>query len=146
MALLEKQLEVKGSGIPGAGRGLFTSKFIPKGTKIVEYKGTIRTWKEVENDYRNYYIFYVNDNYTIDATTCKKSVAKYINDAKGIQKIKGLNNNAEFVVNDLKVFVEATRDIPAGSEIFAGYGKEYWQVIRRNKKHDDTKNDKPAQS
>ncbi|MEJ7680248.1 MAG: hypothetical protein WKG06_20820 [Segetibacter sp.] len=44
-------------------------------------------------------------------------------------------NNAEFVLDDLKVFVKATRgDIPAGSEIFIGYGKEYWQVIRRNQK------------
>lgn len=57
MTLLEKQLEVKGSNIPGAGRGLFTNIFIPKGSKIVEYKGSIRTWKEVENDYNNYYIF-----------------------------------------------------------------------------------------
>lgn len=139
MALLEKQLEVKGSNISGAGRGLFTSKFIPKGSKIVEYKGSIRTWKEVENNYNNYYIFYVNDNYIIDANTFKKSPGKYINDAKGLQKIKGLKNNAEFVVEGLKVFVKAIRDIPAGSEIFVSYGKEYWQVIRRNQKPGDTK-------
>ncbi len=142
MALLEKQLEVKVSNIQGAGRGLFTSKFIPKGTKIVEYKGSSRTWKEVEYDYNNYYIFYVNENHIIDAATYKKSFAKYMNDAKGIHKIKGRNNNAEFVLEDLKVFVKATRDIPAGSEIFVSYGKGYWRVIRRNQKPDDTKNGK----
>ena len=50
MALLKKQLEVKGSNISGAGRGLFTSKFIPKGTKIIKNKGSILTRKEVEYD------------------------------------------------------------------------------------------------
>lgn len=99
MALLEKQLEVKASNIPEAGRSLFTGKFIPKGTKIVEYKGSIRTWKDVENEYSNYYIFYVKEKYIIDATTHKKSLAKYINDAKGLQKTKGLINNAEFVID-----------------------------------------------
>lgn len=105
----------------------------------MEYKGSTRTGKEVEYDYNSYYIFYVNENHIIDAATYKKSLAKYINDAKGIQKIKGLNNNAQFVLDGLKVFVKATRDIPAGTEIFVSYGKEYWQVIRRNKSPIDTK-------
>jgi SET domain-containing protein len=136
MALLEKQLEVKESNIPGAGKGLFTGKFIPKGTRIVEYKGRIRTWKDVENEDTNFYIFYVNENRIIDASRYKKSPARFINDAKGMQKIKGLNNNAQFVVDGLRVFVEAIKDISAGSEIFLGYGKEYWQVIRKNQKLD----------
>lgn len=136
MALLEKQLEVKESNIPGAGKGLFTSKFIPKGTRIVEYKGRIRTWKDVESEDNNFYIFYVNEEHIIDASRNKKSPARFINDAKGMQKIKGLNNNAQFVVDGLRVFVEAIKDIPAGSEILLGYGKEYWQVIRKNQKLD----------
>lgn len=134
MALLEKQLEVKESNIPGAGKGLFTSKFIAKGARIVEYKGRIRTWKEVQYEDTNYYIFFVNENHIIDSGRHIKALARYINDAKGLQKIKGLNNNAEFVCAGLKVFVEATRDIPAGTEIFVNYGKDYWNVIRRNQK------------
>src|SRR4051812_19573230 len=134
MALLEKQLEIKESNIPAAGSGLFTTKFIPKGTRIVEYKGRIRTWKEVQHEDENYYIFYVTRNHIIDGSRHKKSLARYINDAKGLRKIKGLNNNAEFIVDGLKVFVEAIRDIPAGAEIFVGYGKEYWDVIRKNQK------------
>ena len=136
MALLEKQLEVKESSIPGAGKGLFTTKFIPKGTRIAEYKGRVRTWKEVENEHSNYYIFYVDENHVIDAGRHKTSIARYINDAKGLKKIKGLSNNAEFVVDGLKAFVEARKDIPAGAEIFVGYGKEYWDVIRNNLKLD----------
>ena len=34
MALLEKQLYVKKSTIPNAGKGLFTKKFIPKGLPL----------------------------------------------------------------------------------------------------------------
>ena len=132
MALLEKHLEVKESNIPGAGKGLFTKTFIAKGTRITEYKGRIRTWKEVEYDDSNYYIFYVNEDHVIDAARNKKSLARYINDARGLQKIKGLNNNAEFVVDGLKVFVVAIKDIQPGSELFLGYGKEYWDVIRTN--------------
>jgi SET domain-containing protein len=135
MPLLEKQLEVKESNIPGAGKGLFTTTFIPKGTRIVEYKGRIRTWKEVENDDSNYYIFYVNENHVIDGGRTKTSLARYINDAKGLKKIKGLNNNAEFVIDGLRAFVDAKKDIPAGSEIFVGYGKEYWDIIRKNSTH-----------
>jgi hypothetical protein len=41
MQLLEKYLLIKASTIPGCGMGLFTKKFIPKGTLLVEYKGTI---------------------------------------------------------------------------------------------------------
>ncbi|GEO10946.1 SET domain-containing protein [Segetibacter aerophilus] len=136
MALLEKHLEVRESSIPGAGKGLFTDKHIPKGTRIVEYKGRIRTWKEVENEDDNYYIFYVNEDRIIDASNHQKSLARFINDAKGLQKIKGLSNNAQFVIDGLRVFVDAIKDIPAGNEIFLGYGKEYWQVIRTNQKLD----------
>ena len=142
MALLEKQLAVKESNIPGAGKGLFTSKFIPKGMRIVKYKGRIRTWKEVQHDDSNYYIYYVTRNHIIDASRYKKSLARYINDAKGLRKIKGLDNNAEFIRDGLKVFVKATWDIPADAEIFVSYGKEYWEVIRRNKRLDTKKNDK----
>src|SRR5215203_1292456 len=50
MALLEKQLFVKESTIPGAGKGLFTKVDIAKGTRVVEYKGRRTVWKEVKND------------------------------------------------------------------------------------------------
>ena len=56
----------------------------------------------------------------IDAYAYKKLTSKYINEAKGLQKIKGLNNNAEFVVEGLKVFAKATRDIPERSKYLQG--------------------------
>ena len=133
MALLEKQLIVKRSSIPGSGKGLFTKKFIPKGTRIVEYKGKITTWKEVKhNDGANGYIYYVSRNHVIDAHTYKKSLARYANDARGLQQIKGITNNSAYVHDKLRVFIEAVKDIPANSEILVAYGKEYWDAIKHN--------------
>lgn len=139
MALLEKHLEIKESGIPGAGKGLFTNVFIAKGTRITEYKGRITTWKEVQNDDSNFYIFFVTQKHVIDASKHKKVLARYINDAKGLTRVKGVSNNTEFVKDKYRVFVEATKDIKAGSELCVGYGKEYWDVIRQNIKADEKK-------
>jgi uncharacterized protein len=134
MALLEKSLIVKKSKLPGAGKGLFTKIAIAKGTRIVEYKGKIVTWKEVEKmaDDRNGYVFFFNSKNCIDAWQTKKSVAHFANDAMGITRIEGLRNNAEYVTEKKRCYIEASKDIPTDAEILVGYGAEYWQVIRYN--------------
>lgn len=135
MALLEKQLVVKRSTIPNSGKGLFTKKFIPKGTRIVEYKGKISPWKDVKDeDGKNGYIFYVNRNHVIDALKTTKALARYANDARGLVKIKGLLNNCDYILDGKKAYIESKKDIPAGAEIFVDYGKDYWKVIRENRK------------
>jgi SET domain-containing protein len=135
LALLEKHLEVRKSRIPGAGLGLFTKVFIPKGTRIVEYKGRVSSWKEADHkDGRNGYIYYLKRDHVIDASNHVKSLARYANDAKGIQKVSGLRNNSDYVSEGVRVFIESTRDIPANSEILVDYGKEYWDVIRFNRR------------
>lgn len=131
MALLEKQLVVKTSALPNSGMGLFTTKAIPKGTLIVEYKGRVTTWKEVEGE-ENGYIYFVNNKYVIDARPAKSALARYANDAAGLSKVKGITNNSEYVEENGKVYIKSKKDIPAGAEIFVGYGKEYWQTIRDN--------------
>lgn len=150
MALLEKQLFVKKSTIPNSGKGLFTKKFIPKGTRIVEYKGKVSAWKDVKDeDGRNGYIFYVNRNHVINALPTTKALARYANDARGLVKIKGLTNNCDYITDGLQAFIESKKEIPAGSEIFVDYGKDYWKVIRENiklwekekKEEDKKKND-----
>jgi SET domain-containing protein len=140
MALLEKHLAIKRSCIPGAGKGLFTRKSIPKGTRIVEYKGRISSWKEADHrNGGNGYIYYVKRNHVIDALPRPKAIARFANDARGIRRIKGITNNSEYVEDGLKVYIQAKKDIPANSEILVGYGKEYWDIIRENKKLKDHK-------
>lgn len=138
MALLEKKVEVKKSSLPGAGKGLFAKELIPKGSRIVEYKGKITSWKEVEdNDGNNAYIYYVKRHHVIDASRHTGSLARYANDARGLQRVKGITNNAEYVEDGLKVFIASRKDIPAGTEILVEYGKDYWNVIRHNLKIDE---------
>jgi len=133
MALFEKQLYVKKSSLPNAGKGLFTKVFIPKGSLIVEYKGKITTWKDVkDDDGKNGYIFYVKRYHVIDALPTKKPLARYANDARGLTRIKGITNNCDYITKELKAYIESKKDIPAGSEIFVDYGPDYWKVIREN--------------
>lgn len=134
MPFLEKNLLIKKSGIPGAGKGLFTKKPILKGTKITEYKGKITTWKEVDHhDGLNAYIYYVNKNHVIDASKNLKNLARYVNDAKGCENGIKLLNNCIFVIENCRVFLEAKKYIPANTELLVGYGKEYWDILRFNK-------------
>jgi SET domain-containing protein len=132
MALLEKQLVVKKSTIPGSGNGLFTKVFIPKGTRIVEYKGRITSWKDADHDDgHNLYLFYIKRYHVIDARPYKKALARFSNDANGFTKVPGLKNNSTYVTDGLKAFLESTKDIQAGEEIFVDYGKKYWVELKK---------------
>ena len=133
MPLLEKHLVIKRSTLKGAGKGLFTTKDIPRGTKIVEYKGKITTWKEVDDRKGlNAYIYYVTRDHVIDARTTKEALARYANDAKGLLRVDGITNNCTYIIEGVKVYIKAMRHIPAGSELYVGYGKEYWDIIKEN--------------
>ena len=114
---------------------MYTSKKIRKGDCIIEYKGKMTNWKEVNHrDGTNGYIYFINRDHVLDAYTYRKALGRYANDARGMKRKKGLRNNAVYETVGLKVYIVATRDIPAGSEILVDYGKEYWDVIRQNKK------------
>lgn len=131
--LKRKELQVKKSGLPKAGKGLFTLVPVRKGGLIVEYTGNISTWKEIKDDKEfNAYVFYITKHRVIDAKSVLKAIARYANDAKGISQVKGMTNNAVYAVTKNKVYIKATRPIFAGEEILVSYGKEYWQAIREN--------------
>ena len=136
MALLEKQLFVKDSTIPGAGKGLFTKLDIAKGTRVVEYKGRRTVWKEVKNDSENFYLYTINRNNVIDAGRTLSALARYANDAKGLTRVKGITNNAVYVNEGTRAFIETTKHIPAGAEILVDYTKPYWDVMKENLRAD----------
>ena len=68
----------------------------------------------------------------IDAGPSKGAVARYANDARGMVRSAGINNNCTYIIEGRKVYIQSLRRIPAGSELFVGYGKEYWDIIREN--------------
>lgn len=132
MALLEKILIIKRSNLPQAGRGLFTKTEISKSTRIVEYKGKKRKWKEVKHlDGHNGYLMYITRNAVIDALSATKTFGRYANDAQGLNRISGLTNNCEYVSEGNRCYIEAKRTIQKGEELMVGYGKEFWQLQRK---------------
>ncbi|HXB41094.1 MAG TPA: SET domain-containing protein [Bacteroidia bacterium] len=130
MALL-----VKKSRLPGAGKGLFTTKFIEKDSKIIEYRGEIIGWKDYNERVKRQedgYLFYFNRNKCVDAFHTPQYKARFANDAAGIVRVKGLRNNSHYEVHDDKCFIVAARDIKPGEEIFCDYTRDYWKCIRHN--------------
>jgi len=126
-------LYIADSTIPGSGKGLFTGEQIEKGTIIIEYTGDVTDWESVRYDVSNVYIYYINDNYVINAKERPEAIARYANDAHGVTRIKGLNNNSRFVNLRGKIFIKSTRLIRAGAEVLLNYGKGYWETVRKNK-------------
>lgn len=132
MAYLEKFLLVKKSRLPNAGKGLFTKKAIAKGTRIVEYKGKKRKWKDVKHlDGYNSYLMYITRNAVIDALPSVDTLGRYANDARGLSKVKDLRNNCEYVSEGHRCYIEAKRAIEPGEELLVSYGKEFWQLQRK---------------
>jgi hypothetical protein len=132
MPLLEKYIFVKKSGLPNTGKGLFTKIAIKKGVRIVEYKGRLQSWKEVKaEDGFNGYLMYIHGNAVINALPAVKTLGRYANDAMGIIQIEGLRNNSEYVSEGNRCYIEAIKNIKPGEEILVGYGREYWNLIRK---------------
>lgn len=127
-------LKVKKSTLPGAGKGLFTLNDIKKGQIVCEYEGEQITWAETEK--RNEkgiggYVYYISQKVCIDAWHYKKTFGRYANDAAGLTRIQGVRNNSVYHEVKNKVYIKATRNIAAGSEIFVSYGRGYWNIMKK---------------
>ena len=132
---MNEKFEVKKSKIPGAGKGLFSLCDFKKGERVIEYLGEIITDKEcdrrAEKDEYGY-IFYISKNRCVDAFHLPEVLARYANDAKGLTKIKGINNNCCYEIWKRSGWITAEKNIKAGDEILVAYGAEYWRDIRYN--------------
>lgn len=132
MNIPKKHLFVKKSQLPYAGEGLFTRVVIHKGDRIVEYKGRHRPWQEAKKeDGYNGYLLRLDRSTAIDALPYKKALGRFANDAKGLSRVPGLRNNAEYHIYGNQCFITATRTIPRGGEILVSYGKEFWDLQRK---------------
>ena len=104
------------------GLGLFATKPIKKGAKIIRYFGPLLDSKKKKDDaIENKYLFELNDRWTIDGSV-RKNVARYINHA--------CRPNAESDVKPRKrkVFIRAIKDIEPGDEINYDYGTDYFKA------------------
>lgn len=128
-------LYLKKSSLPKAGKGLFTDAPIKKGEIVIEYLGEVVPWKVCEKraqEDKGGYVFYFNRNYCIDAYNTPEAMARYANDARGLSRVKGLNNNCVYEIRKKRAYIVATKNIAPKSEIFVDYGKEYWDSIKDN--------------
>jgi uncharacterized protein len=131
MTFFEKWLKVKKSQIPKSGKGLFTTVDIKRGERIVEYKGRLHKWKDIKfQDTTNGYLLYMTSQAVIDARA-SKTFGRYANDAAGFSRMDGLKNNAEYLYEGKRCYIESKRSIKAGEEIFVAYGREYWKDRRK---------------
>lgn len=129
----EKDLIIQSSLIPNAGLGLFTTIHIPKDAYIVEYLGEITTWELADHQNGdNLYLFYIDENHVIDGSKNMVCKARYANDARGLTRVEKLRNNSTFIEDDKRIYIQASRNIKAGSEILVNYGPDYWKTIRKN--------------
>lgn len=104
------------------GLGLFATKPIKKGTRIVRYFGPILDSRiKEQDDIENKYLFELNGRWTIDGSV-RKNVARYINHS--------CRPNAESDVRprERKVFIRAIRNIEPGDEINYDYGTDYFKA------------------
>ncbi len=104
------------------GLGLFATKPIKKGAKIVRYFGPLLDCRKKKDDaIENKYLFELNGRWTIDGSV-RKNIARYINHA--------CKPNAESDVNPRKrkVVIRAIKKIEPGEEINYDYGTDYFKA------------------
>src|ERR1700756_3416894 len=104
------------------GLGLFATKPIKKGAKIIRYFGPLLDSRKKKDDaIENKYLFELTSRWTIDGSV-RENVARYINHA--------CKPNAESDVRPRKrkVFIRAIKNIEPGEEINYDYGTDYFKA------------------
>jgi hypothetical protein len=105
------------------GLGLFATKPIKKGTKIIRYFGPLLdSRKKEDEEVDNKYLFEINNRWTIDGSV-RKNIARYINHS--------CKPNAESDVSSRKrkVIIRAIKNIDVGEEINYDYGTDYFKIF-----------------
>ena len=109
------------------GNGVFAATDIPAGSRLIQYKGRLRSHERTDEMYPDgadtghTFLFVLNDDYVIDANVDGNS-ARWINHS--------CQPNCEAVVDEDdngdrrrdRVFIESIRDIRAGEELTYNYG------------------------
>ena len=113
-----KLYKIQRSKNDNKGRGLYATKDIKEGTKIINYRGKILTNKQVDdsekfNNSKPIYLFTLNKKYTLDGDF-SWNTAGLINHS--------CDNNCDYDGKGLKIWVTTIKDIKKGEEFTCDYG------------------------
>ena len=116
-----KLYKIRKSNIDRNGRGLYATKDIKEGTRIIDYVGKIITKKKTEksgkfDNLKPIYLFNLNDRYDLDGDV-SWNTARLINHS--------CLNNCDYEGQSLKLWVTAIKDIKKSEEITCDYGFSY---------------------
>jgi hypothetical protein len=113
-----RRIQVRRSGVHG--KGVYALQPIPKGTRLIEYKGEVVTWPQAQkrhphdpSDPNHTFFFHVDDKRVIDAAV-GGNAARWINHA--------CDPNCQAEEEGGRIFIDALRDIEPGEELFYDYG------------------------
>ena len=124
-----RRISVRYSNIHG--KGVFAATFIPKGTRIVEYKGERMSEDEADAKYGDdesphTFLFLLDDQIVIDANHRGNS-ARWINHS--------CDPNCETNEENGRMFIDAIRDIQSGEELTYDYNliveERYTPALKR---------------
>jgi uncharacterized protein len=100
------------------GKGVFALRPICVGERILEYKGEVASWRNAARRYRNREV-------TGHTFLFALSGGRVIDGGRGGNSMRWLNHackaNCEAVEVGDRVFIEATRNIKAGGELYIDY-------------------------
>ena len=104
------------------GLGLFATKPIKKGAKIVRYFGPLLDSRKKKDDaVENKYLFELNGRWTIDGSV-RENIARYINHSCRP------NAESDVMPRKRKVVIRAVKNISPGEEINYDYGTDYFKA------------------
>jgi hypothetical protein len=110
-------IEVRDSALHGLG--VFATKRIKKGSRVVEYLGERVSHVEADRRYDdkdendNHTFLFIVDGRTVIDAGVNGNEARFIN--------HGCDPNCESVIEERRVFIEAIRDIASGEELTYDY-------------------------
>src|SRR4051812_37324181 len=98
------------------GLGLFATRPIAAGRRIIQYVGPILTSAEVERRTGRYF-FSIDEEYAVDGSA-RANLARYVNHS--------CRPNAEALVEGKRIWIWSRRAIEPGEQITIDYGEEYF--------------------
>ncbi|MCS6999415.1 MAG: SET domain-containing protein-lysine N-methyltransferase [Bacteroidota bacterium] len=122
-------VEVRESTIPGAGKGLFAVRRLPKDTFLFYYDGDRLSVQEYTERYAELgvgpYAIELNATTVIDARRTDAGVARFICSYHG----SGRKPNVQYYTTGTCVEVWTIRTIEPGEELLADYGEEMAKAL-----------------